>query len=114
MNLTIRMERIEFDSEQCTLRVTGRNVEENEYVKMGQYHTIDIELNQSMKLEKDCWDTIALERLDEACDPGAKADLAAIVMQEGLANVCLITSSMTISKAKIERRMPKKNQVFFP
>ena len=32
-------------------------------------------------------------------------------MQEGLANVCLITTSMTITKAKIERRMPKKGQV---
>jgi protein pelota len=78
---------------------------------MGQYHTMDIELNQSIKLEKECWDVIALERLSEACDPAAKADLAAIVMQEGLANLCLITSSMTICKAKIERRMPKKGQV---
>jgi protein pelota len=78
---------------------------------MGQYHTMDIELKQSIRLEKECWDVIVLERLDEACDPAAKADLAAIVMQEGLANVCLITSSMTISKAKIERTMPKKNQV---
>lgn len=34
MNLTIKMERIEFDSDQCSLRVTGRNVEENEYVKV--------------------------------------------------------------------------------
>lgn len=32
-------------------------------------------------------------------------------MQEGLANICLVTSSMTIVKAKIERRMPKKMQV---
>jgi protein pelota len=80
---------------------------------MGQYHTMDIELNQSIKLEKICWDIISLERLDEACDPAAKADLAAVVMQEGLANVCLITSSMTVSRAKIERRMPRKGQVHF-
>jgi protein pelota len=75
---------------------------------------MDIELNQSIRLEKDCWDVIVLERLEEACDPAAKADLAAVVMQEGLANICLITSSMTISKAKIERTMPKKNQVASP
>lgn len=80
---------------------------------MGQYHTIDIELNQSIKLEKDCWDTISLERLDEACDPGAKADLAAVVMQEGLSNICLITSTMTIVRTRIERRIPKKNQVSY-
>lgn len=78
---------------------------------MGQYHTIDIEMNQSIKLEKDCWDTISLERLDESCDPAAKADLAAVVMQEGLSNICLITSTMTIVRTRIERRIPKKNQV---
>jgi protein pelota len=28
------------------LRLKGRNVEENPYVKMGAYHTIDLELNR--------------------------------------------------------------------
>jgi stalled ribosome rescue protein Dom34 len=37
MNLKIKMERIEFDSEQCSLRVTGRNVEENEFVKVQDF-----------------------------------------------------------------------------
>ena len=34
-----------------------------------------------------------------------------IVMQEGLANVCLVTSAMTITRAKIERKIPKKDMV---
>lgn len=36
-----------------------------------------------------------------------------IVMQEGLANVCLVTSAMTITRAKIERKIPKKDMVSF-
>ena len=32
-------------------------------------------------------------------------------MQEGLANVCLVTSAMTITRAKIERKIPKKDMV---
>lgn len=32
-------------------------------------------------------------------------------MQEGLANICLITAAMTITKLKIERSMPKKKTV---
>jgi stalled ribosome rescue protein Dom34 len=28
------------------LRLKGRNVEENQHVKMGAYHTIDLELNR--------------------------------------------------------------------
>mmetsp|Transcript_17224 Transcript_17224/g.25761 ORF Transcript_17224/g.25761 Transcript_17224/m.25761 type:complete len:429 (-) Transcript_17224:138-1424(-) len=111
MMITIRVERVEFDSEHCSLRLVGRNVEENEFVKMGQYHTVDLEANQPLRLEKSCWDVICLDRLEEAADPAAKADMAAVVMQEGLAHICLVTSSMTITRARIERRMPKKGQL---
>lgn len=34
--------------------------------------------------------------------PAKNADVAAIVMQEGLAHLCLLTSAMTIVRAKIE------------
>lgn len=38
------------------------------------------------------------------------ADLAAVIMQEGLAFVCLITSSMTVDRAKIDVNIPKKGK----
>ena len=48
------------------------------------------------------WDTVVLERLDEACDPVKQAEVAAVVMQPGLANVCLLTSAMTIVRQRID------------
>ncbi|GIX99493.1 protein pelota [Caerostris extrusa] len=45
-----------------------------------------------------------------ACDPSQHADLAAVVMQEGLAHVCLVTSSMTIIRAKIDVNIPRKRK----
>jgi protein pelota len=108
MVLKIAVERVEFDAEQCSLRVNGKNVEENEHVKLGQYHTIDLEMSRPFSIEKTCWDSIFIERLNEACDPGQKAEVAVVVMQEGLANVCLVTSAMTITKVKIERNIPRK------
>jgi protein pelota len=110
MTLKIIVDRIEFDAEQCSLRLNGRNIEENEYVKMGQYHTLDIEIGYPFSIEKKCWDSIYLQILKEATDPTKGAELAAIIMQDGLANVCLVTTSMTITKAKIECRLPKKKQ----
>ena len=80
---------------------------------MGQYHTVELEIGQKFQIEKDCWDSIHLDRIKEASNPDKKADVAVVVMQEGLANLCLVTSALTLSKAKIERDMPKKNQVFF-
>ena len=45
-----------------------------------------------------------------ACDPTQHADLAAVVMQEGLANICLVTPSMTLLRAKIETPIPRKRR----
>jgi protein pelota len=108
MQLKIVAERVEFDAEQCSLRVNGRNVEENEHVKLGQYHTVELEMSRPFSIEKVRWDSVFLDRLAEACDPGRKAEVAAVVMQEGLAHVCLVTSAMTLTKAKLERSIPKK------
>uniref|UniRef100_A0AAX7SDD5 Protein pelota homolog n=1 Tax=Astatotilapia calliptera TaxID=8154 RepID=A0AAX7SDD5_ASTCA len=40
--LTLCVETIDFDTQACQLRVKGTNIEENQYVKMGAYHTIDL------------------------------------------------------------------------
>ena len=68
---------------------------------MGAYHTIDLELQRKFSIRKHEWDSVSMERVDEACDPNEHADLAAIVMQEGLAHICLILSSMTLVKSKV-------------
>ncbi|XP_063077321.1 protein pelota homolog [Engraulis encrasicolus] len=108
--LTVCVETIDFDSQACQLRVKGTNLEENQYVKMGAYHTIELELNRKFTLAKKIWDSIVLDRIDQACDPAQKADVAAVVMQEGLANIVLVTSAMTLLRAKIEVTIPRKRR----
>jgi protein pelota len=77
---------------------------------MGQYHTVEIELAKDLSIGKDSWDSIFMDRLQEASNPGAHADVAAVVMHEGLCHVCLLSKSMTVTKARIERRIPKKSR----
>jgi len=108
--LTIRVETIEYDVQACMLRLKGRNVEENQYVKMGAYHTLDLEQNRKFVLCKPEWDSVSLERVDTACDPTKNTDLAAVVMQEGLAHICLIMASMTLVRAKIDQVIPRKRK----
>lgn len=108
--LTIKIEAIDFDTLGCVLRVRGRNITENQYVKMGAYHTLDLELNRKFTLGKLQWDSVSLERIELACDPTKHADLAAVVMQEGLAHLCLITPNMTLVRAKIETNIPRKRK----
>ncbi|XP_014254754.1 protein pelota [Cimex lectularius] len=108
--LTIRVETIDFDTQACVLRLKGRNIEENQYVKMGAYHTLDLEVNRKFTLTKAEWDSVSLERVDMASDPSQNADVGAVIMQEGLAYVCLITSSMTIVRSKIDQVIPRKRK----
>jgi len=108
--LTVQVEAIDFDTKACMLRVKGRNAKENAHVKMGAYHTVDLELNRKFSLSKHAWDSVALERVETATDPTQHADLAAVIMQEGLAYVCLITAAMTLVRAKIDTNIPRKRK----
>jgi protein pelota len=108
VNLTIEVEKVDFDPEGLMLRLSGKNREETAHVKLGSYHTLELEPFRNFTLTKHCWDSAFLERLQVCTDPAKTADLAAVVMQEGLANLCLVGSQMTIVKSKIEQSIPKK------
>ena len=112
LNLIVKVETVIFESEGCTLRINGKTIGQNDHVPLGSYHSLEIEVNTKFSLTKGCWDSIILEELDEACDPSKRADVAVAVMQEGLCNVGLILSSITVIKAKIEVNIPKKRKGF--
>lgn len=78
---------------------------------MGQHHTLDLELNRKFTVEKaDGWDSVALEMLKEACDNDRRAELWAVVLGEGTANICMITEHQTILRQKIEVAVPRKRK----
>lgn len=104
------METIDFDTQSGLLRLNGKVINENKYVKMGSYHTIDLELNREFSIFKSHWDSIALDRVKTATDPSKYADLGAVIFQEGLAHICFITSSMTIVRQRIEMAVPRKRR----
>lgn len=111
LDLTIVVTSTDFDVGSGQLHVSGRVASENEHVKMGQHHTLDLELNRKFTLEKaDGWDSIAIETLKEACDNERKAELWAVVLGEGTANICMITEHQTILRQKIEVAVPRKRK----
>lgn len=70
----------------ATVEVSGRVAEENPHVKLGAFHTLEIEVNKDVRIEKDAdgWDSVALGRVEESCVPGRGAEVAAIVCGEGM------------------------------
>ncbi|RYR23513.1 hypothetical protein Ahy_B03g068724 isoform B [Arachis hypogaea] len=96
LKLEIKVEEVaDYDKEGSMLRIRGKNILENEHVKIGAFHTLELELQRPFVLRKEVWDSYALEVLQQASDPGASADLAVVLMQEGLAHILLIGRSIT-------------------
>lgn len=93
---------------------------ETTHTKIGQFHTLDLELNRNFTLEKEVgadgegvgWDSVAVEQLKDAVDEGGnrRAEAVAVVMQEGLAHICFIGQFQTILKQKVEMSVPRKRQ----
>jgi len=111
LTLTIQVLNVDFDPKECSIRISGRNMTESPHVKLAAFHTIELEPSRKFTLKKQSWDTIYLERLEMACNPNKTAQLAAVVMQAGLAHLCLITNQMTLLKAKVEKTIPKKRAI---
>ena len=108
LTLRVRCEDVEYDAEGATIRVKGQNKTECEEVKLNAYHTLEIGIGRAVKIEKTAWDSVDVGRLEEAADPSATADLAAVLIVDGLANVVLVGATQTIVKGKIEASMPRK------
>ncbi|KPI41166.1 Protein dom34 [Cyphellophora attinorum] len=113
MKLTIRVKSLDFDPQAGQLRVNGQTARENNFLQLGQYHTLDLELHRNFTLEKDPeagegWDSVAIQQLAEATDPTNGTEAVAIVMQEGLANICFITQHQTNLRQRIEHAVPRK------
>uniref|UniRef100_A0A915E0R3 Protein pelota homolog n=1 Tax=Ditylenchus dipsaci TaxID=166011 RepID=A0A915E0R3_9BILA len=110
MTLSIKVETVHFDPTVCTLHLKGKNIQESAHVKLGAYHTLDLELNRPFTLQKSCWDAMDLYRLELCADLSNSADVAAVVLHEGLANLCLMSASMTVVKAKIDMQIARKRK----
>ncbi|KAF8974428.1 eRF1 domain 1-domain-containing protein [Flammula alnicola] len=70
------------DSPSSVLHIIGPVTSENAYVKLGAFHTLDIEAFRDVRIEKeDGWDSIALGRVEEAIVPGRGAEVGAVVCE---------------------------------
>ncbi|KAL2843520.1 eRF1 domain 1-domain-containing protein [Aspergillus pseudoustus] len=118
LTLEIRVKKLDFDPQNSQLHVSGQIMNETPHTKIGQHHTLDLELNRQFTLEKGSgldnegsgWDSVAVEALKDAVDEGGnrRAEAVAVIMQEGLAHICFIGQHRTILKQKIEMSVPRK------
>ena len=104
--ITIRIEEIEYSPD--AIRFKGKNISENEYIAIGQYQTDEIGVNSFFSLYKSYWDDIHLETLKNATDVTVTSEIAAILMEEGIAHLFYISNNQTVTKGKVTHSIPKK------
>ncbi|KAL9392035.1 hypothetical protein Peur_015955 [Populus x canadensis] len=113
-NTVRKVSKDDYDKEASVLRIRGKNELEIDFVMIGAFHSLELELNQPFILFKEHWDAVALDVMNEAAFDSASgaADLSVVLMQEGLASIFLVRRSITTACARIEASIPRgKNGV---
>lgn len=110
ITLNISVEDVEYTPSDEVMRIRGRTVEANEFVPVQSYHTAEVQFNKLFSLYKSEWDEISYGIIIKACSIEEKAEVGAVVMEEGIAHLCLITDNMTVLRNKIEKSIPKKRR----
>ncbi|AJT08839.1 ALS_1a_G0047800.mRNA.1.CDS.1 [Saccharomyces cerevisiae] len=90
--------------------VTDESGASNVDIPVGKYLSFTLDYVYPFTIIKQNFNKFMQKLLNEACNIEYKSDTAAVVLQEGIAHVCLVTSSSTILKQKIEYSMPKKKR----
>ena len=62
------------------IRLRGRNLTENEHIKLQAFHTVELELHRPFTLSKEQWDYLDIGRIRQATNPALSADLAVVLL----------------------------------
>ncbi|KAK9325663.1 hypothetical protein V1517DRAFT_167100 [Lipomyces orientalis] len=111
LTLAINVQKTDFDPSAGALHASGPVAEESPHVRLGAYHTLDLALHRAFTLSKlpnAPWDSVALQTVTSACDPASRAEVGAVVLQPGFANICLVTEHMTLLRQRVEISIPRK------
>lgn len=106
--LAVSVEKTDVDLMAPSLRINGKNVKENQHVKLGSYHTLEVEPERSVKVWKRKWDQLDIQLVKQAASPTGKCQVGAVVLQEGLAHLCTVTPQGIKVLERIEGNIPKK------
>lgn len=111
ITLTLVIKDIEYFSQgdRLCIRVKGQNVEQHDDLKIGQYHTFEVEINQRIKIIKESWSPFEINLLKELSEITHDVENAAIIMDEGVAHLCFIKPSVTLLRHKVEKNVAKKS-----
>ncbi|WLF76518.1 Translation factor pelota [Lodderomyces elongisporus] len=112
VKLRLLVEEVDYIASDLTMRINGKSLLQQEFIPLNSYHTAEVELNKEISIVKESWDEYDMTLLNDLCSVEKKADIGAVVFQEGVAHVCYVTEQMTVLQSKVEKSIPRKNKEY--
>eukprot|EP01071_Lankesteria_metandrocarpae_P000708 Lankesteria_metandrocarpae@DN1097_c0_g1_i2.p1 len=111
MFLCITAQKIEFDADAAEIRVSGRSSYSDQYIKTGQYHTLQLGVGREVVIIKRNWDVLHRNRLADMLSPKKRGELAAVMVDIGIANLFWLTERLCKPLLKIKVDIPKSRGI---
>lgn len=105
ITLTIEVEKTDFQNN--VLRISGKTSSALEDIPKGSYHTLEVDDNTILKIEKEKWLKFQMEKLREACNTKLSSILICAIDREQ-ATFALLTNSGYKILAELEGEVEKK------
>ena len=106
--INLLIEKAEYDAASASIRYSGKNAGESEYIRMGQHHTMSVTVGDTITISKDLWDSASNDTLQEALDVSRRANVVVILIDAGVANMYMLTSVLMKDLAKVIVHVPKR------
>lgn len=110
LRLRLRVQSVDYAPSDEVMRVSGKTTQQHEHVPNQSFHTAEVQLHKKLTLAKAEWDAVSVRLVAEALLIERRAEVGAVVLEEGVAHLCLVTDNMTVLRNKIERLIPKKGR----
>uniref|UniRef100_A0A7E4V485 ERF1_1 domain-containing protein n=1 Tax=Panagrellus redivivus TaxID=6233 RepID=A0A7E4V485_PANRE len=102
----------EFDPAYDGIRFRGYTTYTHVFAEMGSSHTLQIEINRPFKVTKKRWLPIDYQRIESSLQVRLEDAMAAVVLHEGVAQICVLKRNMTIVKATVKGQVARKRSGF--
>jgi protein pelota len=111
LHLGIQAESVYYDPNFNRLRVKGLIVEGPEdLLKIGSYHTLNLELNFEVKIVKDAWPDYLIKRVKESLDSENRPRVLVVAVEEGEACIAKVGDYGVDVAANISMNIPGKQE----
>jgi protein pelota len=114
VKIEVEVEKAELHKHANVLRVTGKILAgtPEEYVQIGQHHTIDVEPHFPYVIRKEKWNEYEKQRLNEAKKSSRRPIIRIVVMDDRMANVATLKGYGLEYDCEIKSRTSKRDEQY--